>query len=83
MAYEKTVSLITKKLLSANEVFQRYARNLRAPTLNCAQDDRSKNGMVFCLKTRKSGFISSLMSSARKLRAPALTWVRDDQITKK
>ena len=24
----------------ANEVLQRYARNLRAPRLNCAQDDK-------------------------------------------
>ncbi len=27
-------------LLAADKVLQRYARNLRAPALNCAQDDR-------------------------------------------
>ncbi len=27
-------------LLAADKVLQRYARNLRAPVLNCAQDDK-------------------------------------------
>jgi hypothetical protein len=30
---------IVSKLLPADEVLQRYARNLRAPALNYAQDD--------------------------------------------
>ena len=46
----KTVSLFVKKLLPADEVLQSYARNLRAPALNCVQDDR-KNAILSNLKT--------------------------------
>ena len=38
---ETTRRLIAERfLLAANKVLQSYARNLRAPALNCAQDDR-------------------------------------------
>ncbi|MFC5269134.1 hypothetical protein [Adhaeribacter terreus] len=48
----KTLALLVEKLLPANEVLQSYARNLRAPALNCAQDDRKENAMLFGSKTQ-------------------------------
>ena len=38
----KTLALLVEKLLPADEVLQSYARNLRAPALNCAQDDKKQ-----------------------------------------
>ncbi|MFC5271694.1 hypothetical protein ACFPIB_13835 [Adhaeribacter terreus] len=35
----KMLALLVEKLLPADEDLQSYARNLRAPALNCAQDD--------------------------------------------
>ncbi|MFC5269407.1 hypothetical protein [Adhaeribacter terreus] len=49
----KTVCFLAEKLLPANKVLQSYARNLRAPALNCAQDD-SKKTLYFQVKKLNS-----------------------------
>ena len=40
---QTVIPLFLAFLLAANKVLQSCARNLRAPALNCAQDDRCNN----------------------------------------